>query len=161
LERWYQPITNYQIFLGQYTFMDNSFPFQTPIEVIFRDVDAMGHVNNAVYFTYLETARTRFFFQGLSIGSLGELPVILAEASCAYRSAARFAEKLVVGLGVSRIGSKSFELAYRITAEDGRLVADAKTVMVAYDYEKESTLQIPANLNKLLQSHLLVDQSGR
>jgi acyl-CoA thioester hydrolase len=62
--------------------MDNSFPFQTPIEVIFRDVDAMGHVNNAVYFTYLETARTRFFFQGLSIGSLGELRLPLGGAVC-------------------------------------------------------------------------------
>lgn len=140
--------------------MDNSYPFQTPIEVIFRDLDAMGHVNNAVYFTYLETARTRFFFQGLGISSPGQLPVILAEASCSYRSAAHFGEKLVVGLGVSRIGSKSFELAYRITAEDGRLVAECTTVMVAYDYENESTIPIPANLNKLLQSYLQGDQLG-
>lgn len=140
--------------------MNISYPFQTTIEVIFRDVDAMGHVNNAVYFTYLETARTRFFFEGLGISWPGELPVILAEASCSYRSASRFGEKLTVGLGVARIGNKSFELGYQIWAEDGRVVAEAKTVMVAYDYEQHSSIVIPDNLRKLLQSHLLEGQLG-
>lgn len=115
----------------------------------------MGHVNNAVYFTYLETARTRFFFQGLNISSLTELPVILAEACCSYRSAARFGEKLTVSMGIRRIGNKSFDMAYEITAEDGRLVAEAKTVMVTYDYHKETSIKIPEYLNKLLQSYLL------
>jgi acyl-CoA thioester hydrolase len=125
------------------------------IQVIFRDVDAMGHVNNAVYFTYLETARTQFFFQGLHLASLTQLPVILAEARCSYRSAAHFGETLVIGLGIDRIGNKSFDIVYQISAEDGRLVAEARTVMVTYDYEKEATIAIPFNLNKLLQSHLL------
>ena len=120
----------------------------------------MGHVNHAVYFTYLETARTRFFFQKLGMSSLHELPIILAEARCSYRSASRFGENLVVELGIDRIGGKSFDIAYRITAEDGRLVAEAKTVMVAYDYEKEEAILIPANLRKLLQSNLLVAEKG-
>ncbi len=133
----------------------NSFPFQVPIQVIFRDVDAMGHVNNAVYFTYLETARTQFFFQKLALASLAELPLILAEASCSYKSPARFNEKLIVGLGIGRIGSKSFDIIYQITAEDGRLIAEAKTVMVTYDYEKGGTIPIPDNLNRLLQSFFI------
>lgn len=115
----------------------------------------MGHVNNAVYFTYLETARTRFFYQELALSSLTQLPVILAEASCSYKSAAKFGEMLTVGLGIGRIGNKSFDIVHRISAEDGRLVAEAKTVMVTYDYEKQTTIPIPDNLKKLLQSHLL------
>lgn len=120
----------------------------------------MGHVNNAVYFTYLETARTQFFFQKLGLTSLTGLPMILAEASCSYKSAVRFGEKLVVGLGIARIGNKSFDIVYRITAQDGRLAAEAKTVMVTYDYEKATTIVIPDNLKKVLQSHLLVGQPG-
>jgi acyl-CoA thioester hydrolase len=119
----------------------------------------MGHVNNAVYFTYLETARTRFFYQKLALSTLTELPIILAEASCSYKSAVRFGETLVVGLGIARIGNKSFDIGYRITAEDGRLVAKAKTVMVAYDYEKANTIIIPDNLKMLLQSHLFKGQT--
>lgn len=134
---------------------NNPYPFQLNIEVIFRDVDAMGHVNNAVFFTYLETARTRFFFQKMKLQSLADLPLILAEATCRYRSPARFAEKLTIGLGIGRIGTKSFDILYTITAEDGRLVAEARTVMVTYDYKKESSVPIPHNLNKLLQSYLV------
>jgi len=120
----------------------------------------MGHVNNAVYFTYLETARTRFFYEKLALSTLTELPVILAEASCSYKSAVRFGETLVVGLGIARIGNKSFDIAYRITAEDGRLVVEARTVMVTYDYEKETTIVIPENLKMLLQSHLFEGQTA-
>jgi acyl-CoA thioester hydrolase len=133
----------------------NPFPFQIPVEVIFRDVDAMGHVNNAVYFTYLETARTQFFFQKLTLLSLAELPLILAEASCSYKSPARFGDKLTDGLGIGRIGRKSFDIHYQITAENGRLVAAAKTIMVTYDYEKGETIPIPPNLNVLLQSSIV------
>jgi acyl-CoA thioester hydrolase len=134
----------------------NAYPFQINIEVIFRDVDAMGHVNNAVYFTYLETARTRFFFHKLGLPSLSELPLILAEATCSYKSPVRFNEKLTLGLGIGRIGHKSFDIVYHITAEDGRLVAQAKTVMVTYDYENNKAIPIPVHLNKLLQSHLVL-----
>jgi acyl-CoA thioester hydrolase len=133
----------------------NLFPFRATIEVIFRDVDAMGHVNNAVYFTYLETARTQFFFKRLKLSNLAQLPVILAEATCTYRSAARFGDLLEVGLGISHIGNKSFDFVYRITANDGRLVAEARTVMVAYDYEIEQTISIPDYLRKLLQSYTI------
>lgn len=119
----------------------------------------MGHVNNAVYFTYLETARTQFFFQGLRISALTQLPVILAEASCTYKSAAYFGEILTIELGISHIGTKSFDFAYRIIAQDGRLIATAKTVMVTYDYEKEVTIPIPDNLKGLLQSYLIESQT--
>lgn len=115
----------------------------------------MGHVNNAVFFTYLETARTKFFFDHLGISSLSDLPMILAEASCSYKSPARFGETLTVGLGIGRIGRKSFDIRYQITAENGRLLALAKTTMVAYDYAKGVSIAIPKNLNRLLQSHLV------
>jgi acyl-CoA thioester hydrolase len=115
----------------------------------------MGHVNNAVYFTYLETARTQFFFQKLALPSLAELPLILAEASCSYKSPARFGDKLTVSLGIGRIGRKSFDIHYQITAENGRLVAVAKTIMVTYDYEKGETIPIPPKLNVLLQSSIV------
>jgi acyl-CoA thioester hydrolase len=118
----------------------------------------MGHVNNAVYFTYLESARTRFFFEKLSLSDVTQLPLILAEASCSYKSPARFGDHLTVGLAIGRIGGKSFDILYQITAGSGRLVAEAKTIMVTFDYEKGETIPIPDNLNKLLQSYLITPQ---
>ena len=122
-----------------------SSPFQIEIEVIFRDVDAMGHVNNAVYFSYLETGRIKFMQQ---VGQLRSGSIIVAEACCTYKSPAILGELLIVGLGVSRFGRKSFDLAYRLETEAGRLVAIGKTVQVMYNYQTEETILIPAEFKE-------------
>jgi acyl-CoA thioester hydrolase len=124
------------------------YPYETQIQVTFRDLDALGHVNNAVFFTYLETARiqyiTKFLEQGLPTRfDLLSIPIILVEATCSYKSQALFGEKLIVGVGVSRFGNKSFDLVYKIVGEDGRLVAIGKTVQVMYSYDENSAFPIP------------------
>jgi acyl-CoA thioester hydrolase len=120
-----------------------SFPYKVAIEVPFRDLDAMGHVNNAVYFSYMETARIKFLVDLLAIKSLHAIPVIMAEATCTFKSPAFFGEQLTVGAGISRFGSKSFDMIYRIDAADGRLVALGKSVQVMYDYAAAQTLVVP------------------
>ena len=119
------------------------YPYKVTIEVSFRDLDAMGHVNNAVYLSYMETARIKFLVDLLAVTSLHDLPVIMAEATCTFKAPAFFGEQLTVGIGVSRFGSKSFDMAYRIDAGDGRLVALAKTVQVMYDYAAARTIVVP------------------
>jgi len=120
-----------------------SFPYKVVIEVAFRDLDALGHVNNAVYLSYMETARIKFLVDLLTVTSLHDLPVIMAEATCTYKAPAFFGEQLTVGVGVSRFGSKSFDMTYRIDAGDGRLIALGKTVQVMYDYAAARTLVVP------------------
>ena len=132
--------------------MSEGFPFYEEITVRFRDIDAMGHVNNAVYFTYMETARTAFFGQFLEIEKPLDLPVILGEASCRYLSPARFGETLRVGLGISRWGRKSFDFIYRIDGGDGRVVAKGRSVMVMYDYAQGQTFPIPAEFRERIES---------
>jgi len=127
-------------------------PFELTVGVIFRDLDAMGHVNNAVYFTYMETARTTFFVERPGLAAPGNLPVIVAEASCTYHSALVMGEKVLVQLGVGRIGRRSFDLEYRMTAGDGRLIASAGTAMVTYDYESGRAIPIPDDLMYLLEA---------
>ena len=120
-----------------------SFPYRVTIEVPFRDLDAMGHVNNAVYFSYMETARIKFLVDLLAVTSLHDLPVIMAEATCTFKAPAFFGEQLTVGVGLSRFGSKSFDMTYRIDAGDGRLIALGKTVQVMYDYAAARTIVVP------------------
>ncbi len=110
------------------------FPFHHRIDVRFRDLDALGHVNNAVYATYLESARIGYY-QQLTGGSLDRLGIILAELTIRYKVPAHFGDELVVGVRVSRIGGKSFTMEYAIArAQDGALIATAQSVLVAYDY---------------------------
>ncbi|WP_298483256.1 thioesterase family protein [uncultured Chloroflexus sp.] len=110
------------------------YPFHYPIEVRFRDLDALGHVNNAVYATYLESARIAYY-QRLVSGSLDRLGIILAELTIRYKAPAHFGDELLVGVRVSRIGGKSFTMDYAIARlGDGALIATAQSVLVAYDY---------------------------
>ena len=125
------------------TDLAQSFPYKVIIEVAFRDLDAMGHVNNAVYLSYMETARIKFLVELLAVTSLHDLPVIMAEATCTFKAPAFLGEQLIVGGGVSRFGSKSFDMIYRIDAGDSRLIALGKTVQVMYDYAAARTLVVP------------------
>jgi len=126
--------------MGQAT----DFPYQYELDVVFRDLDAMGHVNNAMYFTYLETARLRYLKGLLELEDLLQMPVIMASASCSYKSPSVYGEHLVVGLGISRIGNKSFNIAYQVETDRGRVVATAQTVQVMYDYATGQTIPVPA-----------------
>lgn len=110
--------------------------------VRFRDCDAMGHVNNAVYSTYLEEAR---------IGVLGGLgSFILARVELDFRAELRAGEEVEVRSRCSRVGTKSFDLEHVISA-DGRVVADARSVLVSYDYERGESVPVPDELRARLQ----------
>ncbi|MCP5099612.1 MAG: acyl-CoA thioesterase [Chloroflexi bacterium] len=125
-------------------------PFEDKIEVAFRDIDAMGFVNNAIFFTYFETVRIKYvtrIFEQSELLDL-ELPLILVEATCTYHSPALLGETLAVGVGLSRFGNKSFDLNYRIEGEDGRLIATGQTIQVMYDYDTGSAFPIPAEIKE-------------
>jgi acyl-CoA thioester hydrolase len=121
----------------------DGFPFVHRERVRFRDCDPMGHVNNAVFSTYLEEAR---------IGVLGGLtPFILARVEIDFRSQLRAGEQVEVGTRCSRIGTKSFDLEHQIRA-DGRIVADARSVLVGYDYETEQSVPLSEEIKRRLSA---------
>ena len=119
----------------------SEFPWRHRERVRFRDCDAMGHVNNAVYSTYLEESR---------IGVLGGLTeFILARVEIDFRSELRLGEEVEVRTRCSRIGSKSFDLEHQI-AVGGRVVAEAKSVLVAYDYRLGESVAVSDDLRSRL-----------
>ena len=111
----------------------SEFPFVCRERVRFRDCDAMGHVNNAVYSTYLEQAR---------IGVLGGLSeFILARVEIDFRAELRAGSEVEIRSRCGRLGTKSFDLEHELRA-DGRLVAEARSVLVAYDYERGTSVEL-------------------
>ncbi len=129
-----------------------TFPYEISLEVAFRDIDAMGFVNNAVFFAYFETVRIKYMGEVMRSGLMGtellDLPLILVDASCTYKSPALLTEVLHIGTGISRFGTKSFDMLYRVQGEDGRLVAYGKTVQVMYDYITRSAFSIPDDVRQ-------------
>ena len=129
--------------------------FSHRIEVRFRDCDAMGHVNNAVYFTYFEQARivladTLGLRRSLEQAGLG---LILAHASCDYRAQVVFGDTVDIGVAVTAIGRSSFTGEYEIRrVKDDSVVATGKSVQVVFDYTAGKTIVIPDVFREKLES---------
>lgn len=114
---------------------DQPFRFTHAVEVRFRDLDALGHVNNAVYLTYFESARMAWWLHLTHRSDLRGMDMILARAEVDFRSPAAFAEILDVGVRCASIGRSSFVIEQAITERrTRRLVAEARKVLVHYDY---------------------------
>jgi acyl-CoA thioester hydrolase len=110
----------------------------------------MGHVNHAVYFTYLEQCRLTFWREVTGAAS-PHTRVIIARAECDYRAPAHFGDELEVRLKVGAIGRSSFVLEYEIIhVESDRLIATGKTVMVSYDYAAGKSVPLPTAARELL-----------
>lgn len=121
------------------------------LRVRFRDCDAMGHVNHAVYFTYLEQCRLTFWRE-VTGAAAPHTRVIIARAECDYRAPAHFGDEVEVRLRVGGIGRSSFVLEYEIVqAGSERLMASAKTVMVSYDYAGGTSIPLPESTRSLLE----------
>jgi acyl-CoA thioester hydrolase len=122
--------------------LPGEFAHRVTIDVRFADTDAMGHVNNAIYLTYCEMARIRYWTdvtgEPVAAGHEGAESLILAEARITYRAPVFHTEQVTVETRATHIGRSSFTLEHRLTAcapgVAPRLVATSSSVMVRYDY---------------------------
>ena len=132
---------------------DSAFHFAHAIEPRFRDADAFGHINNAVYVTYLEVARQAYWRKLAGADDYANVPFILAHVTCDFRSEALIREVLEVRMRCPWIGRKSFAFEYRIRERGtGRLVVEATTIQVCYDYAAKRSIEIPAALRRRLEA---------
>ena len=127
----------------------DGFPFVFRDDVRFRDLDGMGHVNNAVFATYMESARIAYF-QSHGAGNNPQQHLILARVEIDFRSPIALGERVEVGVRPSRLGTKSFELEYEVRAVR-RLAAEGRTVLVGYDYLRGESVEIPVEWREWLQ----------
>ena len=104
------------------------------VEVPYGDIDAMGHLNNVVYLRYLEIARQKYWLSMRGSMDFLDIDFIVARCEIDYRSSSFMGDVLEIEIHVSRMGRSSFDFGYRITGADGRLVAEAKTIQVCYDW---------------------------
>ena len=142
--------------------LPGTFHYRREIEVRFADTDAMGHVNNATYLTYIEMARAGYFElvtdRPLPLGAHGASEgMILAEVRVTFRSPAYYGETLTIEARVGRIGRTSFTQEYRITAPQSRygparLIAVADGVQVMYDYAAERPIPVPDEIASSMEA---------
>src|SRR3990172_8607581 len=123
------------------------FRFFHPVEVRYGDLDPQGHLNNAKYLTYFETARINYFVNlGLFMPghSFMDIGVILADARVTFHASVEYGMPVKVGVRTSRLGNKSMTVEQNIVhAETGEVLASGQVILVAFDYHTNKSLPIP------------------
>jgi acyl-CoA thioester hydrolase len=131
----------------------NDFRFYHPIEVRYADLDPQGHVNNAKYVTYFETARIHYkrHIGTFQVGkSFMEIGVILADLQISFLAPIEWGTTVKVGVRITRLGNKSMDLEQCIVdGENDTIYATGKVVLVAYDYQAGESIPIPEEWRRI------------
>ena len=115
------------------------FPFRhrMKVQIRFNDIDTLGHVNNAVYFTYFDLGKAKYFETVLG-GNVdwGNVNVVIANVNCNFFAPVFFNEPIEVITKTRCIHRSSFELVQQIVdAETGDVKSECRTIMVGFDVE--------------------------
>lgn len=123
--------------------------YSTGIEIRFSDLDAYGHVNSAVYFTYLETARVKLFSDFFREVSSQGIFTVVARASCDFKIPITLYDPLEIAVTVAKLGRTSFDLEYRLHDGRGTTYASAITTMVCFDNASKKTVPLPESIRMM------------
>ena len=135
-----------------------AWPFRLTVPVRFRDLDAMAHVNNAVYLTYLEQARNEMYLAltgRTNPASFDDgLDFVVARAEVDFVAPCHHGDVLAVRVWPEGVGRSSFALGYDATRDDGVLALKARSVQVSYDWRAARSKPVPDQVRAALESGL-------
>ena len=121
------------------------------IQVRFSDIDVMGHVNNAVYLNYFETARMHYFNQILGKDWNWNVDgIILMRNELDYLKPLLLRDQAIITISVLKIGTKSFELGYDLKVNEVSYTR-GKSILVCFNYTEQKSCEIPSKLRSKLQ----------
>ncbi len=127
--------------------------YTVKIEPRFHDTDALGHINNAAFITWMEESRRpifRLFNRELSIAKWN---LILARVEMDYLAQCYFGKSVVIETSVEKIGTSSLILCHCMF-QDKIKTAQGKSVLVYFDYQKQTSLPISEDIRKKLSGHI-------
>lgn len=126
----------------------DTFEYTTSIDIRFADLDAYGHVNNAIFFTYLEHARVKLFQHYFGAFLDSSLLFLVVRAECDYKAPITLQDPLLITLTVEQLRHTSFTFSYRLHDGRGREFATARTVMVGYDPQAKKPVALPVQIRE-------------
>ena len=115
-----------------------------PAQIRFSDVDQFGHVNNSVYFSLYDLAKTTYFQDVLGMSEWGDVVVVVANINANFLMPVFFSDSIEIETATVQLGNKSFTLLQRaVSAETREVKCECRTVMVLYDLILKEPMQIP------------------
>ena len=134
--------------------MNNTdFHVSLPIRIDWSELDYLGHVNNVSYFKYIQSARVHYFeLIGLTEMYLEtRVGAILLNMSCDFILPLFYPGHIIIQAGMEFIKNTSFGMKFRILNDKGELAAEAKDVLVMFDYNKNEKIPFPESLKQKIQ----------
>ena len=128
--------------------------FLSTVTVRFGECDGLGHVNNAMYYTYMEEARGEIFRLFNPSLKLGNWNLIVASTRCDYLHQVEYAEKLQIYTWIGRLGNSSFTVEHALANQQGEWVARGQAVLIGYDYQAEQSDPLQTDIQQILKSHM-------
>ena len=125
--------------------------FVVPVHTTFRDIDYFGHVNNAVYFSYFEWARTLLWFELVGRRDPRDVSFIVARAECDFKRQIGL-EPIEVRVRVGEMRNTSLDFVYEIRKDNGKeLAATGTVVVVLFDWTTNSKRTITDELRRRVE----------
>ena len=135
----------------------NLFNFKTPIAIRFADIDAFGHVNNAIYLTYFEIARSAYWEERIE-WNWNQVGIIIRKSAVEYLKPIILSDKVYAYVRTSKIGRSSFELEYILVKEvngEEEVCTSGQTLCVAFDYKSNKPVSIPTKQLQNMKDSML------
>jgi acyl-CoA thioester hydrolase len=133
--------------------------YVVPSQVLFRDLDLFGHVNNAVFFTYFEWGRTLLWFDLTGDSDPSHITFIVARAECDFKQQVAI-EPIEIWTRVGEMRTTSLDFVCEIRKNDGRdVAASGKVVIVLFDWKSQSKVPISDGLRRRVDEHALRTRS--
>ncbi len=136
--------------------MDAQKVFTIPIEIRFRDLDAMGHVNHAVFITYFEEGRKAFFQNFFEVGDSSAFNFIMAHVRCDYLKPIQLSHRCVtLKMWIRKMGNKSFDIEYRLIdpTDPSVIFATGASVQVCFDYQDNKSIRMSDKMRATLSEY--------
>lgn len=124
----------------------DGYPITVTIPVAWGDMDALGHVNNTIYFRWFETARITFFERvgWMRPGAPEPVGPILARTQAVFRAPVHYPDTIVVGTRALDLGPDRFTMQFRVEREaDGALLCEGDGRIISFDYEAGEKAALP------------------
>lgn len=124
---------------------EETFNHTLPIQIRFNDIDAIGHINNNIYFSYFDLGKTVYFDEVKSSEvSWIEGFIVVARIETDFISPIFYKESIVVDTKITKVGHKSLIMLQQIrNVKTGEIKCRCQSVIVAYNASTQSSMEIP------------------
>ncbi len=132
-----------------------AFRHHMPLQMRFNDIDMLGHLNNSIYLTFMDLAKTRYF-QAVLGGRLDwhKIGVVIVNINCNFCAPTFFDEDIEVETAVIAIGEKSLTLEQRIYNPSNRQVkCQCRTIMSGFDMQTHTSAAITPEWIEALEAY--------